>query len=158
MAVYSYGSNNAKFSTFPTWSNNIAVGNNNIELSNAVGDMYPANSAPFSVSEFFPNKSIFFGTIVAETGGTVSISSPYTVGATSSITVKNVIISDYSITIVATANYPYTFHSWRDASGGGGNSLSTSSTLTLTETMHTDVETFYAYFSTTHINPADTAF
>lgn len=152
MAVYTYGANNITFSSFETWSNSITT-SLNIELDLAVNDFHPANSAPFEVSEFAPNTSIFYGNIVANTGGTVALTAPYTVAATSSITVKNFLISTYSLTMVASATYPYTFDSWRDATGGGGTSLSTNSTLTLTAGDHTSVTTFYAYFTTTHISP-----
>ena len=54
--------------------------------------------------------------------------------------------------------YPYVFHSWRTAINGGGTLLSNSSTLTLIDTDHTAVVEFHAYFTTTHINPADTNF
>lgn len=152
MAVYTYGANNITFSSFETWSNNITT-SLNIELDVAVNDFHPANAAPFQVSEFAPNTSIFYGNIIAGTGGTVAISAPYTVGATTSITVKNFLISTYSLTIVASATYPYTFNSWRSAASGGGSQLSTSSTLTLNYLDHTSVPSFYAYFTTTHISP-----
>ena len=157
MAVYTYGANNISFQSFQTWSNGITA-QANTSLSTAVNDFNPANSAPFQVSEIAPNTSIFYGYIMADTGGTVALSSPYTVAATTEIKVKNLLISSYSVTIVASANYPYTFHSWRNATGGGGSALSTSSTLTLTSTSHTDVNIFYAYFTTTHLNPGDTAY
>lgn len=157
MAVFTYGANNVSFESFTTWSNNITT-SINIDLATAVNDMYPANSAPFQVSEFAPNTSIFYGNFIANDGGTIAMSAPYTVTSTTSFTAKNVIISSYSITVSATANYPWAFDSWRDATGGGGNQLSTNSTLTLTDVDHTGVTTFYAYFTTTHINPYDTAF
>jgi len=157
MAVYTYGANNISFGTFNTWSNNV-LAQADTSLSSSLSDFYPAQAAPFQVSEIAPSTSIFYGTITANTGGTVALSAPYTVGATTSFEVKNLLISTYSVTIVASANYPYTFDSWRDATGGGGNQLSTSATLTLTELDHTGVSTFYAYFTTTHINPGDTNF
>lgn len=157
MAVYTYGANNISFQTFQTWSNNVSA-QANTSLATAVNDFYPSNAAPFQVSEFAPSTSIFYANITADTGGTVALSAPYTVAATTSFTVKNLLISTYSVTIVASANYPYTFDSWRDATGGGGNQLSTSATLTLTDVDHTGVTTFYAYFTTSHINPGDTNF
>lgn len=152
MAVYTYGSNNISFQTFQTWSNDVAA-QANTSLASAVNDFYPTNAAPFLVSEFAPNTSIFYGVISADNGGTVALSAPYTVAATTSFTVKNLLISTYSITAVASATYPYVFDSWRDATGGGGNQVSTNATLTLTETDHTGVATFYAYFTTSHIDP-----
>jgi hypothetical protein len=157
MAVFTYGANNISFETFQTWSNSISAATNT-SLATAVDDFSPANSAPFQVSEFAPNTSIFYGAFSADTGGTVKLTAPYTVAATSSFTAKNVLISTYSITAVAETSYPWTFHSWRTATGGGGTQLSTNATLTLTDSDHTSVNTFYAYFTTTHINPDDTAF
>lgn len=152
MAVYTYGANNITFSSFETWSNSITT-SLNIDLNIAVNDFHPANSAPFQVSEFAPNTSIFYGAVTADGGGTVAMTAPYTVSATSGFTVKNFLISTYSLTIVATANYPFTFNSWRNAPAGGGTSLSTSATLTLTANDHTSVTTFYAHFTSTHIDP-----
>lgn len=152
MAVFTYGSNNISFQTFQTWSNDVTA-QANTSLASAVNDFYPTNAAPFQVSEFSPNTSIFYGVISADNGGTVALSAPYTVAATTSFTVKNLLISTYSITAVASATYPYVFDSWRDATGGGGNQVSTNSTLTLTEIDHTGVTTFYAYFTTSHIDP-----
>lgn len=152
MAVYTYGSNNISFDTFRTWSNSVSA-QANTSLTTAVNDAYPANSAPYQVSEFAPNTSIFYGAVFAGTGGTVSMTAPYTVAATSSFTVKNVLISTYSITLVAGTAYPYTFHSWRTAASGGGSQLSTNATLTLTSGDHTSVVNFYAYFTTTHVTP-----
>jgi len=152
MAVFTYGANNISFETFQTWSNGITQ-SINIGLTGAVSDFYPTNAAPFQVSEIAPNTSIFYGNFVADNGGTVELSAPYTVAATTSITVKNLLISTYSITAVAAATYPYTFHSWRDATGGGGNQISTNTTLTLTDSDNTSVVNFYAYFTTSHIDP-----
>lgn len=152
MAVYTYGANNISFDTFRTWSNSVSA-QANTSLTTSVNDFHPANAAPYQVSEFAPSTSIFYGTVTAGTGGTVSLTAPYTQGATSTFTVKNLLISTHSITLVAAATYPYTFNSWRTATGGGGSQLSTSATLTLTSGDHTGVVTFFAYFTTTHISP-----
>ena len=151
MAVYTYGASDISVGTFNTWANNVAA-QANTSLSGSLSDFFPADSAPFQVSDI-QSTDIFYGTITAENGGTVALTSPYTVGATTSITVKNFAIDTYSLTIVASATYPYTFHSWRDASGGGGSQLSTNATLTLTDTDHTSVTVFYAFFTTSHIDP-----
>lgn len=141
------------FGSFDEWSNNIAS-DSNVALSSAMGDMYPAQSSPYSVSTL-ANETIFYGTVTAGTGGTVSMTAPYTVSATSSFSVKNVIISDNNITIVATASYPYAFNSWRTAASGGGSSISTSATLTLTAASAAAANlNFYAYFTTTHTDPS----
>jgi hypothetical protein len=152
MAVYTYGANNISFGTFNTWANNVAA-QANTSLSGSLSDFYPAQAAPFQVSEIGPNTAIFYGNVSADNGGTVSMSSPYTVASTTSFTISNLLIDTYSITIAAAATYPYAFHSWRDATGGGGTQLSTNATLTLTDTDHTSVTTFYAYFTTSHIDP-----
>ena len=152
MAVYTYGANNISFDTFRTWSNSVSA-QANTSLTTAVNDFNPANAAPYQVSEFAPNTSIFYGTVNAGTGGTVSLSAPYTVGATTSFTVKNLLISSFSVTMVASATYPYTFHSWRTAASGGGSQISTNATLTLTSSDQTGTVNFYAYFTTTHVTP-----
>jgi hypothetical protein len=152
MAVFTYGANNISFDTFRTWSNSVSV-QANTSLTTAVNDFHPANTAPYQVSEFAPSTSIFYGGVIAGTGGTVSLTAPYTVGATSSFTVKNLLISTFSVTMVAAATYPYTFNSWRTDASGGGSQISTSATLTLTSGDHTSVVNFYAHFTTTHITP-----
>ena len=154
MAVFTYGASNISIGTFNTWANNVSA-QANTSLSSSLSEFDPANAAPFQVSEIAPNSAIFYGNVIADTGGGVALSAPYTVANTTSISVKNILIDDYSLTLVATAVYPYTFHSWRDATGGGGTQLSTNATLSLTETDHTSVVTFYAYFSSTHIDPTD---
>ena len=158
MAVYTYGANNISFDTFETWSNGISSSLQERKLSVAVQDFYPTNSAPFAVSEFAPNSAIFYGAFFAGTGGTVKLTAPYTVLSAASFTARNVLISSYSLTVVAETSYPYVFHSWRTATNGGGTLLSNSSTLTLIDTDHTAVVEFHAYFTTTHINPSDTNF
>jgi hypothetical protein len=148
MAIYTYGSSNIAFNTFQTWANNVN-GSTNITLSDATSDFAPANSAPFSVSEFAPNTVIFYGSLSAGTGGQVSVTAPYTSGTASSITVKNVLLSSYSVSITAVQTYPYVFHSWRTAASGGGTQLSTSATLTISTASSStikDTGTYYAYF------------
>jgi len=148
MAIYTYGSSNIAFSTFQTWANNVNS-STNITLSDATSDFAPANSAPFSVSEFAPNTVIFYGSLVAGTGGQVSVTAPYTSGTSTSIVVKNVLLSSYSVSITAVQTYPYVFHSWRTAANGGGTQLSTSATLTISNASSTTVKAptpYYAYF------------
>tara|TARA_B110000503_G_C7172509_1_gene425039 strand:- start:10599 stop:11057 length:459 start_codon:yes stop_codon:yes gene_type:complete len=152
MAVYSYGANNISFDTFRTWANGISA-QANTSLTTALGDFHPANAAPFLVSEFAPNTSIFYGGFAAGTGGTVSLTAPYAVAAGASFSVKNFLISTYTLTAVAATAYPWVFHSWRTAASGGGTQISTSATLTLTNVDSIAVGTFYAYFTTTHLVP-----
>jgi hypothetical protein len=118
-----------------------------------MNNMFPANSAPFSASEI-RNSTIFKGVIQAQTGGTVALTAPYTVAATGgAITVQNVFLNAYNITIVATATYPWTFSAWRSASGGSGTVISTNATFTITNSSNADFSTYWAHFTTTHLNP-----
>ena len=158
MAVQSYGTTNISFSSFDTWSNQFSS-NSNISLNTLMDNLEPADTPPHQVSEIRSN-AFLYGSVQAGTGGTVSVTSGYTQGAASSFTLENVNFNSVSsITITATATYPYTFHSFRDASGGGGNALSTTGagsttgTITLTSSTHTGVSVFYAYFTTTHVDP-----
>ena len=158
MAVYSYGATNISFGTFDTWSTEFSS-NSNISLDTVMGAPQPADSAPHQTSELRSN-GFLYGSVIAGTGGTVSVTSGYTQAAAASFTLKNVnYASISSITLTATATYPYTFHSWRTSASGGGTSLgttgqgTTTGTLTLAESSHTSVGTFYAYFTTTHVSP-----
>lgn len=160
MAVYSYGSTGISFSTFDVWSN-MYSSNSNISLQTVLNNLYPSATPPNkSVGGELRNNSFLYGSVVAGSGGTVSVTGGYTEAATSSFTLKNVSFNDISsITITATATYPFQFHSFRTAANGGGTSLSTTGqgtttgTITLTSTAHTGVGTFYAYFDSTHSDP-----
>ena len=151
MSHYSYGASGPiAFSTFDIWANNVS-NDTNAGIDNALSDWYPTQSAPYQASTLL-GTDCFYGSVSAGTGGTVSLSSPYTVAATSSFTIKNMDLGVNNPVIVASATYPYTFNSWRTAAGGGGSSISTSASYTIT-TATTQVTTFYAYFTTTHITP-----
>jgi len=159
MAVAAYSTTNISWSSFDTWSTQYAS-DSNISLATVMSNLQPADSAPYAASELRSN-AFLYGTVIAGTGGTVAVTSGYTEAATSSFTLKNVnFASVASVTITATASYPYTFHSFRTAASGGGTELSTtgqgttSGTITLTSGTHTGVGTFYAYFTTTHVDPA----
>lgn len=152
MAVYTYGNSGPiAWSTFDTWANNV-TSDTNATLPNALSDWYPTQAAPYSAS-FLLGTSIYYGNVQAGIGGVVGMTAPYTVSNTTSFGIKNLSLNTYSITLTASATYPYTFHSWRTATGGGGTQLTTSSTLTLTSSTHTAVTTFHAYFTTTHVSP-----
>lgn len=152
MAVFTYSSPGPiAFNTFDTWANNVSS-DVNASLTNALGDWYPTQAAPYSAS-LLSGAKIFYGGVQAAIGGTVGMTAPYTISNTTSFGIKNLNLNTYSITLTASATYPYTFHSWRSATGGGGTQLSTSSTLTLTGTSHTTVNTFHAWFTTTHVSP-----
>ena len=132
------------FNTFDTWSNNVSS-DSNVTIQGALGDWHPTQSAPYAAS-VMRGATIFYGNVVAGSGGQVSISSPYSVGATSSITVKNFNIAALSLTLVAVQTYPYVFHSWRTAASGGGTQLSTSTSFTVSNNGNADYSTYYAYF------------
>lgn len=152
MSRKTYGASNINWGSFDEWSNSISS-DSNTSIATAMNNMFPANTSPFSASEI-RNSTIFKGTIRPQTGGTVALTAPYTVAATSSnITVQNVFLNAYNITIVATATYPWTFHSWRSASGAGGVQISASSTFTITNGTDADYSDYWAYFTTTHLNP-----
>lgn len=142
MAVYSYSSNNISFATFITWSNNESS-LSNVDLDSAMGDMHPDQNP---VAGNLRSITIFYGNVIAGANGTVGISSPYSLSAQTTIVVKNVILSSYSITLTAAGTYPYVFDSWRTASGGGGSVISSSSTLTITTTSNQTHANYYAYF------------
>jgi len=152
MSRKTYSGANINWGSFDEWSTAVSS-DSNTSIATAMGNMFPANTSPFSASEL-ANSTIFKGTITPQTGGTVSITAPYSVAATgSSITVKNVFLNAYNITIVAAATYPWTFSAWRSASGAGGVAISTSATFTITNSAYADYSIYYAYFTTTHSNP-----
>ena len=152
MSYYSYGASGPiAFSTFDIWANNV-TSDTNAGIDNALSDWYPAQSAPYAASTLL-GTDCFYGSATANTGGSISMTSPYTVSAaTGTIVIKNMDLGVYNPTLVASATYPYTFHSWRTGSGGGGTQITTSTTLTIT-TGTTQSTNYYAYFTTTHVTP-----
>jgi len=156
MAVYIYSNPGPiAFSTFDIWANNVSS-DTNAGIDNALSDWYPAQSAPYSTS-ILSGAKVFYGSVVAGTGGNVQLNAPYSIGASSSFTVKNFNMNIYSLTLQANTTYPYTFHSWRTAPNGGGSQLTTSQYYTLTgsgfSSSTANYGTYYAYFTTTHIAP-----
>ena len=156
MARFIYGTNDISASTFPSWSNAITEGSGNISQSIAFDDFYPSQGpADFGI-QILQGASVFYGNVIPETGGTVQVDAPYSVGAsTSTITVKNLDISAHSITLHARANYPHSFDSWRTAAGGGGSQIAATNTVTLTDATIADHENYYAHFTTTHGDPGN---
>lgn len=155
MAVQTYSTTNISFSSFDTWSNQFSS-DSNISLNTLMDNLEPADSAPHQVSELRSN-SFLYGTVSCATGGTVAVTSGYTQGATTSFTLRNVNFGSIaSITLTATATYPYYFAQWR----GDGTIISTTGTgtttgtLTLTDSTYTGVSAFYAEFGTTHSDPS----
>ena len=148
MAVFTYITTNIEFSSFDTWSNQIAS-DSNVTLSTVLNDAYPAPASPYAVSELY-NRSWFYGSIVAGANGAVKVTYPYDSGtaSTGTITVKNVDYSVYSyLTFTAVPTYPATMNSWRTAANGGGSAITTSTTLSLYVGDYTTTTTFYAYFN-----------
>ena len=151
MSYHSYGASGPiAFSTFDIWANNVAS-DTNAGIDNALSDWYPTQAAPYEASTLLGTEC-FYGSAVANTGGTISLTAPYSVGSTTSITIKNMDLGVNNPTLVASATYPYTFHSWRTATAGGGTQITTNATLTIT-TVTTQATTYYAYFTTTHQTP-----
>ena len=152
MSYHSYGGSNIEFSSFDIWANNVSS-DTNAGIDNALSDFYPAQSAPYTTSTLL-NMNVFYGSFVANTGGTIALTQTYLASSSSStsITLKNFNLSAYNPTVTATATYPYTFHSWRTGSGGGGTQITTSTALTVS-TSTTQATTYYAYFTTTHVTP-----
>lgn len=159
MAIQTYGANNISFSSFDTWSNNIAS-DSNVSLQTLMTSLEPADAPPHQMSELRSN-SFLYGTVTAETGGSFQITAGYSTSAgLTSHTLENVNFGLVaSVTITATGVYPYTFHSFRTASGGGGTALSTTGqgtttgTFTITTANAGNFTNIYVYFTTTHIAP-----
>ena len=134
------------------WANNVSNATDNVSLEDVFSDWYPAQTGDYSLG-YLVGKDIFYGRVICSTGGSISLSQPYTVAATTGeILIKNMDLAAYNPVIVATPTYPYTFHSWRTSLGGQGTQISTSATLTITTTT-TDTQYYYAYFTTTHVTP-----
>ena len=151
MSYYSYsGGGPIQFSTFDIWANNVSS-DTGAGIDNALSDWYPAQSAPYKASTLL-GADCFYATFYANTGGTISMTAPYSVGSTTAITSKNFDLGVYNPTVVASATYPYTFHSWRTGTNGGGSQITTSASLTIT-TSTTQSTAYYAYFTTTHVTP-----
>lgn len=161
MSVQTYTANNISFSSFDTWSNQFSS-DSNISLNTLMDNLEPADTPPHQVSELRSN-SFLYGDVTGETGGTFQVTSGYSTSAgLTSHTLHNVNFATVSsITITATATYPYTFHSFRTAASGGGTALSTtgqgttSGTYTIDSTEAANFDTIYVYFSTTHSDPAN---
>lgn len=151
MARFTYGANNVRYETFSSWSNALAD-NNNVSASTAYSEFIPDQSGSYAAS-FLQNSSIFYGSVIGGHGGTVSITAPYTVSATKTITVKNVNITNTSVALSATTSYPYVFNSWRTAASGSGDAISTNADVTLTDDTAADHDVYYAHFTTTHVDP-----
>lgn len=147
MARYIYsGSGPVAWDTFVTWSNCVSVISNG-DIETAKLDMYPSQSRP-SESNTLLGQTIFYGNAHANGSGVIEVLSPYTTFQTGgTIIIKNVFISTYSISILATTTYPAVFNGWYTGINGGGTLLTTSTTLTITNTGVADYSDYYAYFT-----------
>ena len=146
MAVYSVPTSGISFSSFKTWSPSYSS-NSNISLQTVLENMYPDDTAPYSVSTI-RGQGIRYGSLVAGTGGNVRVTYPYSGGSGTSVTITPVSYGTYSyITIEAIPTYPATMHSWRTAANGGGSQISTSTSINLTISDYTSQGTFYAHFN-----------
>mgnify|MGYP001158617787 CR=1 FL=1 len=148
MAVHTYGTTNISFSSFDTWSNNVAS-DSNVTMNDALGDAVPSNSNPTSASEIY-NNNWFYGQLQVSTGGYVDVSATgYSVAdATGTTTLKNVNLDESNLTLTAdeTAAYPRTFVRWRRENSSGAE-ISTNTVLTLTSADETSTSVFYAEFT-----------
>ena len=153
MAIGGIGSTNISFSDWVTWHNDISS-EADISLSASFAALTPADTAPFQISTY-QGDSVLYGTVTSETGGSVALTGTYTatVAAGNTHTFENAVVSDTALVLTATATYPYTFNSWRTASGGGGTELSTNTSITLNASNFTSTSAFYAYYTTTHLVP-----
>jgi len=153
MARFTYGANNVEFETFNSWSNALDPSvTSNISMSVAFSEFHPGQTEDYAAS-FLQNSSIFYGSVTAGTGGSIGLTAPYTVTATNNITVNNVNVTNTSITIEATTSYPWVFDSWRTAAGGGGSQIASTATITINDDSGADHTEYYAYFTTTHLDP-----
>lgn len=149
MAVYSYGASNVNFSSTDNWANNVTSATNiRASGSNSWGTDIDDDLGATNISlGDLRNDDFFYGTVNATSNGQVRVSAPYTTSYTNgSITVKNVNFSDHAtVTLQASATYPYVFTKWSSDSGGS-DSLGTNTSLNLTSTDNTSVTAFYAIF------------
>jgi|TARA_R110000822_G_scaffold46909_8_gene124763 hypothetical protein len=153
MARFTYGASNIQYQTFNSWSNALDPNvTSNISASVAYSEFDPAQSEDYAAS-YLQGSSVFFGSVHAGTGGTVSLTAPYTVAATANITVKNLNITNTSLTIVATTSYPWVFDSWRTAGSGGGSQIAGTATVTVSDDSAADHNEYHAHFTTTHLDP-----
>lgn len=152
MAVASVPTNNISFGDFDSWSTEFS-GNSNINLDTLLANFSPAYTRPHSISDI-RSDGIIYGQVQVDTGGSVAIAGAYsqTLSAGTTTDLNNVNGSETSITLTATAVYPYTFARWRSG-GSGGSEISTSSAITLNASNFTSVTLFYCEFTTTHSSP-----
>lgn len=144
--IYSVPTTSISFSAMKTWSPSYSS-NSNISLQTLLENMYPDDTAPYSLSTI-RGSSIRYGAITAGNGGNIAVTYPYSSGQASSHTITPVSSAGYSaVTIVAYPTYPATFHSWRTAPSGGGSAISNSQTLSLSFNYYPTQSTFYAHFN-----------
>jgi len=144
--IYSVPTTSISFSAMKTWSPSYSS-NSNISLQTLLENMYPDDTAPYSLSTI-RGSSIRYGQISAGVGGLIAVTYPYSSGQSAEHTITPVSSAGYgSVTLAAYPTYPATFHSWRTAANGGGSSISTSQTLSLDFNQYTTQAGFYAHFN-----------
>ena len=148
MAVHTYGTTNISFSSFDTWSNNVAS-DANVTMNDALGDAVPSNSNPTAASEIY-NNNWFHGQIQVSSGGYVDVAATgYSLAdQEGTVTLKNVNLDESNLTLTAdeTAAYPRTFVRWRRENSSGAE-ISTNEVLTLNSSTEASTTVFYAEFT-----------
>ena len=144
--IYSVPTTSISFSAMKTWSPSYSS-NSNISLQTLLENMYPDDTAPYSLSTI-RGSSIRYGYVSAGMGGNIAVTYPYSSGQTTGHTITPISSAGYStVTLVAYPTYPATFHSWRTLGMGGGSSISTSQTLSMSFSQYTTQSAFYAHFN-----------
>lgn len=152
MAWLEIPTTNISFSTFDTFSTEYSS-DSNISLYTVLSVLKPSNpTADQSINSYIRGDKILYGSLVVETGGSVSLTATNisdTIDAGTTHTFTNLNLTDSSLTMTATAVYPYTFSGWYN----GATLLESDATLTLNGSSHSSVTQFTAKFGTTHTSP-----
>ena len=152
MAWLEIPTTNISFSSFDTFSTEYSS-DSNISLYNVMAVLKPDTpTTNQSINTYLRGDKILYGSIVVQTGGSVSLTATGisdTIAAGSTHYFSNLNLADSSLSMTATAVYPYTFAGWYN----GGTLLASDTTLTLTAANHQSVGTFTASFTTTHSSP-----
>lgn len=152
MAYYEFPYEFCSFSLMDNFSTEYSS-DSNISLYNVLSVLKPDSpTTNLSIGTYLRSEQILYGSLVVQTGGSVSLTATNisdTVAAGETHYFSNLVLGDSSLTMVATATYPYTFAGWYN----GGTLLESGTTLTLTSSTYQSVTTFTATFSTTHTSP-----
>lgn len=152
MAWLEIPTTNISFSSFDTFSTQYSS-DSNISLYNVLSVLKPDNpTTNQSINTYLRGDKILHGSLVVQTGGSVSLTATGisdTIDAGETHYFSNLNLADSSLSMTATAVYPYTFAGWYN----GIQPLTSDATLTLTTSNHQSVGTFTASFTTTHSSP-----